>query len=649
MRRNLLSKRFLAFITTACLLSLLIPATLLAGEITVPATETVYSSAYTFQASLASWQNGDDFDYRLEGDDTWYAMQQIQSSSNFFAAVTLEAGVSTFDLLHTRPAGLDTDTIGEASIEVTFMDLELVSSNISDTDAYELEIDAPGFDDGNSSITYSMDDGDTFTAMTAGDTDNHFTADLTLVDGGNEVIIRETSVFEQEPTRERTFNISHVTLSFISIDTASEPDYLLILNSNAYNLDSYDVQYRAYKSGSFAVPSEWTNVEPSLLPNLHTISVDLSDETGGGAGNVTIEARVVIDLEPIVTIVKKEERQTIDYNPYMISLLSDDSATSPDGETVAYNLEVSVAGIITTPFPNSAVEYTTTASGVDLDADAATWSETSFGDDMFTSTFDVSEDLDLHVRVISILSETISEKTFALDFIDGSVGDIIPAPMPHELVSEDCQFVDVDFVELYNINSVYYDAILTLCDTEGWVTGDDTEVTIDGNTGRQVRLDDSIARTEFAKLVVLGPGEVDPAGINNELATGFSDTPAGQWFSGPIRLARENSWMKGYQDAEGNITGFGPLNELTYAEAAVTMLRVAGVNTDNSCTGEDAQRLGVDGEGREWMKDAICYADKNNLLHLEGRDFFDPAAVSIPRKEVFYMMNRMLEDSLIGS
>lgn len=88
---------------------------------------------------------------------------------------------------------------------------------------------------------------------------------------------------------------------------------------------------------------------------------------------------------------------------------------------------------------------------------------------------------------------------------------------------------------------------------------------IQGDTDGALRLEDSITRAEFAKIVCKLKGMP----IEEKADTAFSDVPFDYWASGYINTANGLGIINGYEDGT-----FKPDNSITYAEA-IKMLVVA--------------------------------------------------------------------------
>lgn len=95
--------------------------------------------------------------------------------------------------------------------------------------------------------------------------------------------------------------------------------------------------------------------------------------------------------------------------------------------------------------------------------------------------------------------------------------------------------------------------------------------------------------------------------------TGFSDVSADSWYAEAVTYCREHSLMFGASD-----TAFAPENDLTRAQLAAVLYRIAG---SPAVTGRDAFTDTPDGA---WYADAVLWASRQNLVSGYGGGLFGP-------------------------
>lgn len=96
-------------------------------------------------------------------------------------------------------------------------------------------------------------------------------------------------------------------------------------------------------------------------------------------------------------------------------------------------------------------------------------------------------------------------------------------------------------------------------------------------------------------------------------STGFSDVPAGKWYSKAIAWAKESGIVTGYGSA------FGPTDRLTREQMAAILWRYAG-EPETVSSEEFADAGDISG----WAKEAVAWARANKVISGVGDNRFDP-------------------------
>ncbi len=96
-----------------------------------------------------------------------------------------------------------------------------------------------------------------------------------------------------------------------------------------------------------------------------------------------------------------------------------------------------------------------------------------------------------------------------------------------------------------------------------------------GDTDGDLRLDDSITRAEFAKVVIASSEFKDSVATGSKVSP-FKDVPANHWSAPFVQLAVNKGFCKGYLDAT-----FRPDNTILFEEAVTMLLQVLGYTKDD--------------------------------------------------------------------
>ena len=100
---------------------------------------------------------------------------------------------------------------------------------------------------------------------------------------------------------------------------------------------------------------------------------------------------------------------------------------------------------------------------------------------------------------------------------------------------------------------------------------------INGYEDKTFKPNNSVKRSEMAKLIIVAMGKDDSADLLKG-TTSFSDVPSSHWASGYINLASNLGLIKGYPDGR-----FKPDATVSYVEASTMLLRALdyGKELDN--------------------------------------------------------------------
>ncbi len=96
-----------------------------------------------------------------------------------------------------------------------------------------------------------------------------------------------------------------------------------------------------------------------------------------------------------------------------------------------------------------------------------------------------------------------------------------------------------------------------------------------GDTDGNLRLDDSITRAEFAKVVIASSEFKDSVATGSRVSP-FKDVPANHWSAPYVQLAVNKGFCKGYLDAT-----FRPDNTILFEEAVTMLLQVLGYTKED--------------------------------------------------------------------
>lgn len=108
-----------------------------------------------------------------------------------------------------------------------------------------------------------------------------------------------------------------------------------------------------------------------------------------------------------------------------------------------------------------------------------------------------------------------------------------------------------------------------------------------GDEDGNLRLDDSITRAEFSKVVIASSSYKDSVAAGSQVSP-FKDVPASHWAAPYIQLAVKNGFCKGYLDAT-----FHPDNTILFEEAITMLLQVLGYTQEDFGNSWPYGQLGI--------------------------------------------------------
>ena len=141
---------------------------------------------------------------------------------------------------------------------------------------------------------------------------------------------------------------------------------------------------------------------------------------------------------------------------------------------------------------------------------------------------------------------------------------------------------------------------------------------VEGYEDGTLQLENSISRSEFAKLIVMIQGYKSKAlELENEPSK-FSDIDQSHWAKGYINLAAQNGYIKGYKDGT-----FKPEKNITYEEAVTIVVRLHPEFIETT-----------EYEGK-WSQQYIDFAKEHNIL--QDLDITDRLSENATRRSTFEM------------
>lgn len=147
---------------------------------------------------------------------------------------------------------------------------------------------------------------------------------------------------------------------------------------------------------------------------------------------------------------------------------------------------------------------------------------------------------------------------------------------------------------------------------------------IKGDNQGNLKLDKSITRAEFSKMMVVIDGKEGEAKNLKDKKTSFTDLPTSHWANGYVNQAVKDGYIKGYTD-----NTFRPEDNILYAEVLTILAKNSGYKPVETKTGR-------------WADQYIDFAKNNKFLtDIEIKDFYDVGG----REKVFeilynYLMNK---------
>ncbi|MDR0813902.1 MAG: S-layer homology domain-containing protein [Oscillospiraceae bacterium] len=101
--------------------------------------------------------------------------------------------------------------------------------------------------------------------------------------------------------------------------------------------------------------------------------------------------------------------------------------------------------------------------------------------------------------------------------------------------------------------------------------------------------------------------------------TGFSDVPAGEWYTKPVYWAKENGVVSGYPDGT-----FGPDRPITRAELVVVLYGYARKIEGKDVSGGTELTFADTADIGAWAQTAVAWAVANKIVSGKPGNLFDP-------------------------
>lgn len=118
-----------------------------------------------------------------------------------------------------------------------------------------------------------------------------------------------------------------------------------------------------------------------------------------------------------------------------------------------------------------------------------------------------------------------------------------------------------------------------------------------------------LTRAQLAKLLVTGTGFQEDAQLLAAYASRFSDVPRWHWANGYIESLAESAVVEGYPDGS-----FGPEDEVTRAQMAVILVRLAGMTAQARAQRFEATGYQDDAAIADWARGFVKVARATGLM-----------------------------------